>query len=92
MKWLFFPSGKQIITPETPTLMGFPKGTEIIPHEETARLLAESARNNFIRETIDLSMTNNYLRSIRDKESVTIVDGYKYVNKNGIRGRYALGV
>lgn len=86
------PSGQRFLTPETPSILNMPKGTEIIPHDETQKMLANAARNNFINETIDLSATNNYLRSIRDKESVTIAGGYKYVNKNGIKGRYALGV
>lgn len=86
------PSGQRVLTPDTPSILNMPKGTEIIPHDETQKMLANAARNNFINETIDLSATNNYLRSIRDKESVTIAGGYKYVNKNGIKGRYALGV
>jgi tape measure domain-containing protein len=89
---MIMPSGEKYLSPDRPSLLNLPQGTEIIPHDETQKILANAAKNNFIKETIDLSLTNNYLREIRDRETVNIVGNYKYVNKNGIKGRYAIGV
>lgn len=33
------PSGKSFLSPDTDTLLNLPKGTDVIPHRETARLL-----------------------------------------------------
>jgi tape measure domain-containing protein len=89
---MIMPTGEKYLSPDAPSLLNLPKGTEIIPHDDTQKILANAAKNNFIKETIDLSLTNNYLREIRDRETVNIVGNYKYVNKNGIKARYAIGV
>ena len=39
-------------------------------------------------EGIEMTDTIPYLRQIRDKEQTQYIDGYKYVNRKGIRGCY----
>lgn len=77
------------LTPKSETLMHLDAGDTIIPHAETQRMLADAAMNNFVTDTMDMSITNSYLREIRDKEHTTYSNGYKYVNKRGLKGKYA---
>jgi hypothetical protein len=83
------PSGKTFLTPNTPTLMDLPQGTDIIPHDETTRMLASQAMRRS-HQMIDMSNTNNHLKKIEKNtgESVSYEGGYKIVRKRGFIGRY----
>lgn len=82
-------SGKVSLTPPTDSIMHLDQGDTIIPHAETQRILADAAMNNFVNDTVDMSSTNSYLKQIRDKGETTYANGYKYVNRKGLKGRYA---
>jgi len=83
------PSGDMFLTPNSPTLMDLPKGTDIIPHDETTRMLATQAMSRS-HDIIDMSNTNSHLRRIEKNtgESVHYEGGYKIVRRNGFIGRY----
>ena len=85
------PSGDKFLSPATPTIMDLPKGTHIDPHTETQRILDDSVRSTAFQRT-DMSGTEKVLKQIRDKSEPYIKDGYKYINRKGISGRYAIGV
>ena len=53
-----------ILTPSSSTLMDLPKGTEIIPHEDTMRMLALSSMNNSARIDSENAMLYNKLDSL----------------------------
>jgi len=81
---LFIPdiTGKPMLTPRDETVAIMPAG-KFIPNDETQRLLAQSAMNNFMYT--DMSPTNSLLRTMVAKEEVQYVDGYKITKT----GRYA---
>lgn len=84
------PSGQMMLTPATPTLIsGLPMGTEIIPAQETAKMLAQQAYNQ-VYDIIDMKNTNSILKDIRDKESVEYQNGYKIVRRKGFVGKYKM--
>jgi len=64
-------------------------GTEIIPHDETSRILAQQAINSTYN-SVDMSRTNSYLRDIRDKKTDSVVyqNGYKIVTRKGYEGKF----
>ena len=87
---LFIPDyGKPFLTPQEETIAHMPSGT-FIPFDETQRILAQSAMNNFVNEVadIDLKPTNAILNKIANKSEIIYQNGYKIINKNGIFGRY----
>lgn len=83
------PSGQGIITPGIPTVMDFPRGTEIIPNIDLQRELA----NNAVRRSydiVDMSGTNRHLKNIEKNtgESVLYENGYKIKRRKGFVGKY----
>jgi len=84
------PSGETFLTPsKASVLSGVPLGTEIIPHDETSRILAQQAINSTYN-SVDMSRTNSYLRDIRDKKTDSVVyqNGYKIVTRKGYEGKF----
>ena len=85
---MILPSGKQMLTPDKPSILtGVPVGTEIIPNDETTRILAQTAVNKTY-DMIDMKQTNSYLKDIRDKESISYQGNYKIVQRKGFYGKY----
>ena len=87
--------GQMTITPETTSLAMLQKGDEVIPHIPAQQMLANAAMDNIIAESnqiIDMSGSNSILRQIRDKSQDSYVGNYKFTNKRGIRGRYAVRI
>lgn len=87
---LFIPdNGVPTLTPKNETIANMPSGT-FIPHDETQRILAEGAMNNFVNESndIDLFETNSILRTISNKKETFYSKGFKITNKSNIFGRY----
>jgi len=82
------PSGKSFLTSAYPTMMDVPKGTEIIPHDMTQKMLAVEAKKSAY-ERHDMLKSERYLREIRDKDDITYRDGYKIVTRKNFRGVYA---
>ena len=81
--------GKIYLTPHKETIGNMPAG-EFIPHDETQKILAGAAMNNFVNEVVDIDMgiTNNLLRKMADKNEIIYQNGYKITNKNNIFGKY----
>lgn len=89
---IFIPfDGNPVLTPAKHTTADMPAG-QFIPHNETQRILAQSAMNNFVSEVqeIDLNPTNSILKQIANKKEINIVNGFKMTNKSNIFGRYAI--
>lgn len=87
---LFIPkSGKPFLTPITETIADMPAG-KFIPHDETQKILAQHAMNNFVNEAsdVDLTITNNLLTKIANKNEIIYANGFLITNKNNIFGRY----
>jgi len=87
---LFIPkSGKPFLTPVTETVANMPAG-EFIPHDETQKILAQHAMNNFVNEVsdVDLTITNNLLTKIANKNEIIYANGFLITNKNNIFGKY----
>ena len=87
---LFIPkSGKPFLTPVTETVANMPAG-KFIPHDETQKMLAQHAMNNFVNEAsdVDLTITNNLLTKIANKNEIIYANGFLITNKNNIFGRY----
>lgn len=89
---LFIPHSTGIpeLTPPKETVANMPKGT-FVPHDETQRMLAQNAMNNFIEQGsfVDLALTNSILTKIANKDEIKIQKGYKISKKNNIFGKYA---
>lgn len=81
------PSGSVGLTPINESIMSLEKGTRIVPHNDTMKLLASQAYANI---AIESNRSNKILEQIRDKSPDLIVDGSIYVNKKGLKGRYRL--
>ena len=81
------PSGQIGLTPLNESIMSLEKGTRIVPHSDTMKLLASQAYANI---AIESNRSNKILEQIRDKSPEFVADGYKYVTKKGIKGRYKL--
>lgn len=83
------PSGEVFLTPNRATVFNDKSlvGSTIIPHEETMKMIAQNALNQ-TSDMIDMSQTNNYLKDIRDRDSVTYNNGYKIVKRKNFTGRY----
>lgn len=87
---LFIPkSGKPFLTPVTETIADMPAG-RFIPHDETQRILAKNAMNNFVNEVsdVDLTETNYLLNKIANKNEIIYANGFLITNKNNIFGKY----
>lgn len=87
---LFIPdNGVPMLTPKNETIANMPSGT-FVPHDETQRILAEGAMNNFVKESNDIDMfeTNSILRTISNKKETFYSKGFKITNKSNIFGRY----
>lgn len=87
---LFIPKiGKPFLTPVNETIADMPAG-KFIPHDETQRILAQSAMNNFVNEAseVDLTKTNNILNKIANKNEIIYANGFLITNKNNIFGKY----
>ncbi len=85
------PSGQMFLTPSTPTVMNLPSGTDIIPNDGIASVLANEAMNSTYN-MIDMSSTNSQLRQINKNtsESTTYEGNYKIVRRKGFVGRYKI--
>ena len=85
------PGGQTFLTPNSATVFSDSSlaGSTILPHDETTRLLANQAMNSTYN-MIDMSDTNNHLKSINKNtsESTTYENGYKIVKRKGFEGRY----
>ena len=81
------PSGNVGLTPINESIMSLEKGTRIVPHNDTMKLLASQA---YASIAIESNRSNKILEQIRDKSPDFVSDGYKYVNKKGMKGRYKL--
>jgi len=81
------PSGNVGLTPINESIMSLEKGTRIVPHNDTMKLLASQA---YASIAIESNRSNKILEQIRDKSPDFVSDGYKYVNKKGLKGRYRL--
>jgi hypothetical protein len=81
------PSGNVGLTPINESIMSLEKGTRIVPHNDTMKLLASQA---YASIAIESNRSNKILEQIRDKSPDFVSDGYKYVNKKGMKGRYRL--
>lgn len=84
--------GKMYLTPKRETVGNMPAG-EFIPHDETSKILARYAMNNFVSEAAEINMapTNDLLKKIVDKNGIIYHDGHKIIKKNNIFGKYVTG-
>lgn len=71
------PSGRNFLTPVRPTVMDIPKGSQVIPHEETMRMLAYSA----LGEQVQLQNENRKFYEYNQQLKETIKDGNKKIVK-----------
>ena len=76
------PSGDLMVTPDKATLYSDPKlkGSTVIPHDESSRILANLAMNN-TRDIIDMRQTNKHLSNI--EKSFKDKDSAPYINAKG---------
>lgn len=82
------PTGKSFLSENFPTLMNLPKGTSVMPHDETQKLLAVRAKQSAY-DLIDMSKSEKYLEEISNKEDINYVKGYKIVTRKNFKGVYA---
>lgn len=80
------PRGHMFLTPDSESAMTLEKGTKIITHPATQRLLERQAYANIL---IENNKGNKILEQIRDKDSDYVSGGYRYSNKRGVKGKYA---
>lgn len=73
------PSGKKWLSSDMPSLYNLPKGSDVIPADETSKILANMAFNQ-VRETLDIGETNKYLSGI---ERNTRNNSSSYVDSKG---------
>jgi hypothetical protein len=91
----FVRSGNQyFLTPDVATLVNLPKGSDVIPHEESMRMLAMSAlvsndRNGGSQnklEEVFMQVGNNIVKAISSTQDVWDDDGYRRYTRS-VNGR-----
>jgi phage-related tail protein len=63
------PQGSFALTPNKATLVDLPKGSQVIPHEDTMKMLALSGMNNSTQVGISVSMVAEGFKLIKKKAS-----------------------